>query len=291
MDPKDSQLIENTLPPQDEVDVDPENPDGELPPDDAEGDAEEQEPEADGFDVVIAGFEEDAPKDEEAGAPTWVKELRQRNREMARELKALKQERETQTKQVETITVGEKPTLAGCEFDDDKYEREYSAWVERKQKFDVAEREKKAAVENEQKAWQERLNQYDSEKKTLPVDDYEEAEATVQDAFSQTQVGILVKGAKRPAELVYALYKSPKALQTLAAMKDPVEFAVAIGEMMANTKATPRKSIPAPERIVRGGAGGKSPAMTSSNLDKLREEGLRKGDLSEYYRAKEKTRA
>ena len=285
IDTQEGEVIDDQTAPMfpDDQDVDPENPDGELAP---EGAAPEGESE--GVELTIAGFEEEAEPQEEATAPNWVKELRQRNREMQRELKELKKEREVQTKQVESVVVGEEPTFEGCGFDDEKFTRDYKAWVSRKSAFDQQEQTKKAQQEAEQKAWTDRLTQYDTQKKAIPVDDFEEAEATVQEALSQTQIGIMVKGAKRPAELVYALYKSPKALQALSAMKDPVEFAVAIGEMMANVKQQPKKSIPAPERVVRGGAGGRSPAMTSTNLEKLREEATKTGDYSKYMEAKRK---
>lgn len=268
------------IPPDD--DIDPDNPDGALP-------ADESAPtEGEGVELTIAGFEEEAPA-EEAPAANWVKELRQRNREMQRELKELKREREAQVKQVESVVVGEEPTFESCGFDDVQFAKEMKSWMARKVKFDQQEQEKKTQLENEHRAWNERLSQYDAQKRAIAVDDFDEAEAVVQESLSQTQIGILVKGAKRPAELVYALYKSPKALQTLSAMKDPVEFAVAIGEMMSNVKSQPRKpSIPAPERVVRGGAGGRTPAQTSGNLERLREQAQKTGDYTAYYEAKRK---
>lgn len=260
-------------------DIDPDNPDDDLPDD---------EPAPEEVELTITGFEEEAPA-EEARAPDWVKELRQRNREMQRELKELKRDKETQVKQVESVIVGDEPTFESCGFDDVKFAADYKAWMGRKVKFDQQEQAKRAQLENEQRSWNERLSQYDAQKRTIPVDDFDEAEAVVQESLSQTQIGILVKGAKRPAELVYALFKSPKALQTLSAMKDPVEFAVAIGEMMSNVKSQPKKSsIPAPERVVRGGAGGRSPAQTSGNLERLREQAQKTGDYTAYYEAKRK---
>ena len=265
-----------------EDDIDPDNPDDALPDD---------EPAPEEVELTITGFEEEAPA-EEARAPDWVKELRQRNREMQRELKELKREKETQVKQVESVVVGDEPTFESCGFDDVEFAKEMKAWMGRKVKFDQQEQAKRAQLENEQRSWNERLSQYDAQKKAIPVDDFDEAETVVQEALSQTQIAMMVKGAKRPAELVYALYKSPKALQTLSAMKDPVEFAFAAGEMMANVKNQPKKTnIPSPERVVRGGAGGRAQALTSGNLEKMREDGLKRGDLTEYYRAREKAQS
>lgn len=282
------QLIDE-LPPEDEQDIDPENPDAEIEGEAPKVEAEEpeQESEAELFDVTIPGFEAESEEPKNEG--NWVKELRKRQRELAKENRELKQRLESaNVKDERAVVVGEKPTLAGCEFDDEKFERELLSWNERKLKYETQQREKQQAEEQAQKAFQEKLAKYDAERKSIPVDDYEDAEEAVQGALNQTQLGILVKNAPEAAKLVYAIGKNDKALQHLASIKDPDTYAVELGRIIERMKSTaPKKTIPAPERVIRGSAG-KTPASTSANLDKLKQEAERTGDYSRYFEAKRK---
>jgi hypothetical protein len=283
-------------PPEDEVDVDPENPDGELP-DDVSDEATETEPEAepgddqpvDQLEISIEGFEPDEEEATEAKTPL-VNNLRKLLRDAERKNKEYARQLAASAPRDPEIVVGEKPTLASCEFDDERYEREYANWVERKSKAESRVKQKQEAEAKEQQSWSAKLAQYESEKRELPVSDFAEAEATVRAGLSDTQLGMLVKAADKPAELIYAIGTNDKALSHLAGIEDAFTFAVTLGKIMAKTNASPKKStIPAPARTVSGG-GARTVANTSSNLEKMREEGLRKGDLTAYYAAKAKAR-
>lgn len=262
----------------DEPEIDPDNPDGESP--------EETKPEPETLEISIEGFDDEVPPEQDTPV---LKRVRDRLKEETRARKAAERalaEREAQSAPPE-LKLGEKPSLASCDFDDERFDRELSQWHERKIQIEATKRKAAEAEEARNKAWQARIAQYDAEKASLPVSDYAEAEEAVQGAFNQTQLGILVKTADKPAELVYALGKSERALEKLAALQDPIDFAVALGKIMSNVKTKPKTTIPAPERVVRGG-GGRSTAATSDALEKARADGLRRGDLTEYYRLKEK---
>ncbi len=280
-------LIQDELP-EDEPDIDPDNPDGELPD-------EQETPEATGsndepdesLNLTIAGFEEES-EPEESGGGNWVKELRKRQRELTRENRELKARLESGGKDEKAVVVGDKPTLAGCGFDDERFESELIAWTERKAAFESKQSEKRKAEEAAERAFQERVASYDAQKRALPVDDFEDAEETVQSTLNHIQLGILVKNAPEAAKIVYALGKNEKALQHLASIKDADTYAFELGKMMANMKQAPaKKAIPAPERTVKGGSRGFQ-AATSNNLDALRKKAESSGDWTEYFAAKRK---
>ena len=64
--------------------------------------------------------DESTEDDESQPAPAWVKKVRQRNRELERELKETRKQLQTLTLPKEP-ELGDKPTLQGCEYDTDKY--------------------------------------------------------------------------------------------------------------------------------------------------------------------------
>jgi len=267
----------------------------EIPGDQVDPPQDEQEPtqeEASELVITIEG-EEQASEDDgievPADAPKWAKELRQKQRELVKENKRLKQATEAKQTQEQEITVGPRPTLEGCEFDDERYVSEVEEWVKRKAKAEAKATEAKTKAEAEQKAWHERLAQFESMKTELTVPDYAEAEESVQDVLSVTQQAIIVKGAKNPAQLVYALGKNPGVLKKLAAIQDPVLFAFEAAEIMTKIKTEKRPAPPAPERRVSSGAA--IPKSANETMDKLIEEAARTGDISKVREHRKKLAA
>lgn len=238
---------------------------------------------------VIARIEGETKEDDEQDNPNdreWVRDLRRQQRELKRENRELKQKLSAPAGDSSLPPLGAKPTLASCGYDDEKLERELDSWYANKTKHEQAKREAESKEKAEREAWQARVDTYQSMKSELPQDAYEEAEAMVQEHMSITQQSMIIKGARNPAELVFALGQNPGTLKRLAAIKDPVEFAFAAGEIMSKAKIErSTKTIPAPERVVRSG-GAKTPAHTSARLDDLREKAQRTGDYTEYYAAK-----
>lgn len=252
------------------------------PPEVVETPPEDETPE------VIARIEGETPEDEDQDNPNdreWVRNLRRQQRELKRENRELKQKLSAPSGDPSLPPLGEKPTLASCGYDDEKLDRELDKWYSDKSKHDEAKKTAESKEKADREAWQSRLNAYESLKSELPQEAYEEAEAMVQEHMSVTQQSIIIKGARNPAELVFALGQNPSTLKKLAAIKDPVEFAFAAGEIMSKAKIErTAKTIPAPDRVVK--SGGKTPAMTSTRLDDLRAKAEKSGDFTEYFAAK-----
>lgn len=234
--------------------------------------------------VVITIGEESPPQEEETKgpAPAWVKDLRKAHREAQKKIREL--ESKLHAPEVPNVpTVGPKPTLEACDYDSDKLANELEKWVEQKRKADEVKSKAEQERLNQQKAWEAQLAAYEEKKKSLKVADYEEAEAHVQETFDVTQQGIMIQGLENPAKVIFALGKNPKKAAELAAIKDPVKFAIAVGKLETQVKEAVRK--PAPERVVTG-TGGVSGAVSDSKLEALKEEARRTGNWDKYYQAK-----
>lgn len=251
----------------------------------AEGDtegaeAEGDEPEGDEVDI---SFEGEAPEEGEAqAAPEWVRDLRRKNREAAKENRELKKRLE----EIETskaAKLGEKPTLESMDYDADKFEVALEQWHEQKRQHDARQAEQDAEREEQEKDWQNRLKEYNTQKKSLKVRDFEDAEASVEQTLSTTQQAIILKAADNPAALVYALGRNPKKSSEIAAIKDPVSFAAAVAKLENKLSMTPRKAPAKPEKSVSGSAGA---GLGQAKLDALFKDAQKTGDFSKYQAAK-----
>lgn len=240
----------------------------------------EPESEPEGGEVVVTIGEESPPQEDAERAPEWVRDLRKSNREKERENRELKKQLDAlkATPADKTVQVGEKPTLEGCEYDTERFEKDLEQWHERKREHAEQERKKHEEGAKVQQAWQAKLDAYGKQKSELKVSDYEDAEAAAQDILSVTQQGVIVSGAENPALVVYALGKNPKKAQELASIADPVKFAFAVARLETQMKVTPRKTAPLPESTVRGNA--RVSAGIDSTLERLRAEAEKTGDMS-----------
>jgi hypothetical protein len=257
-----------------------------------EVEAEAVEDEDDGV-VVTIGDETPTEEQDDKAAPAWVKDLRKAQRELQRENRELKAERDREraAKTPKIPEVGKKPTLEDCDYDGDKFEQELTAWHDRKRQADQIARDQESAHEEQQRAWQERLNVYATAKTDLKAKDYDDAEATVLGSLNETQQGIVIQGADNPALVVYALGKNPKKAAELAAIKDHVKFAFAIAKLETQLKVQNRKAPPAPEKVPSGA--GKISGTVDSHLERLREEAAKTGDMSKVvaYKRQQKEKA
>lgn len=265
--------IENTA---EEVELEPEAVETETVED-----AEEDE-------VIVSIGEESPPSEEESQpAPQWVKDLRKSHREQQRLIREL--EAKLSTAEPKRQPLGNKPKLEDFDYDTDKFEGALESWYERKRAVDAETARAKAAEEEAARSWQAKLDDYGKAKSALRVRDYEDAEAVTQEAFSEVQQGILLQGADNPALVVYAIGKNPKRAKELAAISDPVKFAFAVAKLEKELKVTTRKPPPPPESPVK--SSGRTAGTVDNQLDRLRAEALKTGDLSKvlaYKRAKQK---
>ena len=247
--------------------------------DDAEGDEAEV--------VISIGGETPAPEeDEEARAPEWVRDLRKQYREEKRRAKELEQ-RLAQVEQRNTPGVaplGQKPTLEKADYDTDRYERELTAWYDKKRQHDDREAATRSEHQAVQKEWERKLEGYQGAKASLKVRDFEFAEDVVQDTLSVMQQGMIVQGADNPALVVYALGKNPKKAKEIASITDPVKFAFAVAKLETQLKISNRKAQSSPERKISGTA--RPSGAVDSTLDRLRSDAEKTGDYSKVFQYK-----
>lgn len=244
----------------------------------------EQAPEDEEEIVAIEG--EDAPSSGEAETGL-VKHLRDELRRVSRERDDLRKV----APQVKAIEVGEKPTLAGCDYDEERYETELDQWKGRKAAAEQQAEEAQKAQKQIADAWAEELQGHHQKKAALKFKDVQEAEDVALAALNDVQQAVIVKAAENSAMVIYALGKHPAKLAELSKITDPIKLAVAVSKLEGKMTVTKRGGPPEPERIARGGtpaAGGKD-----KELERLEKEADRTGNSSKLiaYRAKLKAQA
>jgi len=237
-------------------------------------------------DGVVITIGDEAPQvaneDEIEGkpAPQWVKELRKQARELARENRELKQAQQAaqQAAQPQPIEVGPEPKLEDFDYDGTAYRDALLAWNGRKTQAEEQAKKVREEQEAAAAAWNQKLTAYKTASAALKVDDFEGAEHVVQSTLSQLQQNVILHGVDKPELIVYALGSNPAKAKELAAIKDPVKFAIALGRLETQLKVTPRKQPPAPERQVRNTTGGNT--AVDNTLARLEAEADRTGDRS-----------
>ena len=248
---------------------------------------EDDEPPLDGEVIVSLGDEPEQESEEEKeakAAPKWVKELRKDAKEKARRIRELEQQlqQREQEKPEPEIEIGKKPALEDFDYDTDKFEAEYESWLERKRKVEAQKETAKRQQEEAQSAWQARLDNYAAKKEALKVRDYEDAEYAIKDKLDDNQRSILIAGLDDPALMVYALGKNSEQLARIAAIKDPIKFAMEIGKLETQVKTKARQEKPAPEKRVSPGSGSLA-ASTDRTLEQLRAEAEKTGDYTKVH--------
>ena len=259
-------------------DVDTDAEDG----DDSDGDEES---------VIIEIAGESPPQEDDAKAPSWVKDLRKSHREQQRENKQLKEQlaKLSSAAAPATVELGKKPTIESADYDADLYERQLTDWFERKRAVEEQEKRLEAQRRSEQDAWNATLATYGENRKSLKVKDFEEAESIVQDELHNTQQGIILQGADNPALVIYALGKNPKKVKEIASIKDPVKFAFAVATLETQLKVTNRKASTKPESTISGKA--MKSGTVDSTLERLRAAAEKTGDYSKVTAYKRSKRA
>jgi len=166
-----------------------------------------------------------------------------------------------------------KPTLESCDYDSGKYEAQVDAWYgERDARRDAIRRE-----ETEKKRWDERVSHYHSGRDKMGVADFADAEKAVSGCLSQEQQGIIIAGSVAPAETIYYLGKNPERAKEISGMKDPVQFAVAVGRLDFE-RASSGAPATRPEQVVRGGQG--MSGVVDGTLEGLRNAAAKDGDYT-----------
>lgn len=214
-----------------------------------ETDKAKLEPDGKGEDEFDVSFGDEAAPASESDTPL-IKHLRSQLREKSKEL----EEARKSAPQPQKIEVGPKPTLAGCDYDEEAYEQARDEWDERKRQAERAETEGQKVQRQAQEAWQRDYEGYQQKRAALTFPDVEEVEAVATASLDQVQQAVIVRAADNPAQLLYALGKHPAKLSELSAITDPLKLAVAVAKLEGALKVTQRRKAPDPEHIERGSA-------------------------------------
>jgi hypothetical protein len=237
--------------------------------------------------VVQIGDEESPPQEREE-APQWVKDLRKSHRELLRENRELKAKGPVSTAP-QKPTLPDRPKLSEFDYDEDKFQAATDDWHKKKSEIDSFETNQKAAEQEEHKRRDAVRLEFVEQAKALKVKDFKEAEEEVTNTLSEVQQALIIQGADQKALLIYALYKNPKRLAELSAIKDPVKFAFAAAKLEKDLKTSNRKSEkPAPETPLKNS--GAPVTSSSKTLERLREEAAKTGDMSKVQAFKRQTR-
>jgi hypothetical protein len=255
-----------------------------------EGEPEAEEAESEEPDEIVVSIDgEEPPPQEEQAAPEWVRELRREHRELKKRNRELESRVNQSTETNPVVSLGPKPNLEALDYDTEKYEQSLADWYERKKLVDEQQSQVRRAEEEQQQAWNAKLEGYVEAKTKLKVRDYDDAEEVAQQMFNVVQQGVVIQGAENPALVIYALGKNPKKAKELAAIDDPVKFAFAVAKLESNLKIGNRKAATQPERTVSATA--PSSGAVDSTLERLREEAARTGNMDKvmaYKRAQKR---
>lgn len=237
--------------------------------------------EDDGSELEI-GFEGDEAAPASESESSVIRELRKANRELQK--RVAEQERKSAPQPIE---IGDKPSLASCEYDEERFETELDAWNDRKAKR--AEQDRRAAEKREAdgREWAGRMEAYEADKRTIRIADYATAEEEVFASLPQETQALLFM-TEKPAALIYALAKNPARLAELSKL-NLARAAMTIGKLEGKLHMGTRKP-PNPDRPVRGNA---APVNADKELARLEKEAERTGDRTalRQYRAKLNKRA
>lgn len=231
---------------------------------------------------------EEVEEAEAAAAPAWVRDVRKTNRELVRKTR----EQEAEIARLKgaggavaapaQIEVGEEPTFeVEGKYDPETYKAALLAWNKRKSEAEAQQAAVAKTRETEEKAWRTRVDAVEAAASKLKVRDPEGALLAFEGTFSVLQRGIIMGApddATTSAALRLALGSSPARAKALAAITDPIKFAMKLADEIKDMKMTTRKPAPVPERRISGNVAGA--AAVDNQLTKLREEAARTGNHS-----------
>lgn len=240
--------------------------------------------------VITAGDETPEPPDEDdfsgKPAPTWVKELRKKEREARKRIKELEAQVQQAKPAEKPIEVGPKPKLSDFDYDEDQFESAVEQWHERKRQVEQQQAVKRAEEEKAQQTWQSKMQSYEERRQTVAakVRDFEEVEEAAKDKLTPTQQGILIHAAENPELIMYHLGKHPNKAKELAEITDPIQFAFAAAKLDSQMKIQTRKPATQPEKKPSGSAG--LSGAVDQKLAQLEAKAAKTGDRTELIKYK-----
>lgn len=240
--------------------------------------------------VITVGDEEPEPSDDDdfsgKPAPTWVKDLRKKEREARKRIKELEAQVQQAKPTEKPIEVEPKPKLADFDYDEDQFESAVEQWHERKRQVEQQQAAKQAEEEKAKQAWQTKMQSYEERRQNVAskVRDFEEVEEAAKDKLTATQQGILIHAAENPELILYHLGKNPKKAQELSEITDPIQFAFAAAKLDSQMKIQTRKPSTQPERKPSGSAG--LSGVVDQKLAQLEAKAAKTGDRTELIKYK-----
>jgi len=241
---------------------------------DVEQAEEAESEESDELELVIDNAEASPASDVEQDdieipddAPNWARQLRQRQKELARENRQLKTQQQQSAASYEPEVFNEPfPELEDpdVEFDPAKLKAKVLNWTEKKAKFETSQSSKKAEFEQMQTRYSERLTDYQSKKVTLQkqFSDYDKAEAAVISEVPRDVQNAILLYAEDPSLIVLAAGRNKEVRDKLTKLQnDPVALGKEIERLDKGLKLKPKpKPTIEPAPTVRAPAGKPIPA-------------------------------
>lgn len=190
------------------------------------------------------------------------------------------------------VELGPKPTLAGCDYDEERFEAELDTWKAREGE---AKQQQTAAEQQSQKVRQEfeqREQAYVAQKAKLPFppEVVEEREQVVRSTLNQVQMATITMVAEDSALTVQALGRRPDLLAAFSKTENPLKLAYELGKIDAKgLKVMPKRQVTAPEEIAQG-SGSVSLGKVDKHLERLEREADASGDRSKVIAYKREQR-
>ena len=256
-------------------------------PEEQEQEAEQQEEKPE----EAPAEQEDGAEPQEEDASPVIKTLRKQHREQKKELRELRAKLDQYEKPKQEEKLPPRPKLEDDDvaFDEEAFAQKIEKWLILKQQHEQKIASVKEKQQKQEQSWQAKLQAYEEEKSSITADDYEDAEEEVIGTLSQIQQAMIMKAAKSPTKLIYAIGRDPEKLAELADIDDPVDFVRAIFELEAGTTTMTQKKIPPPVKRVAS-TGGQANNVQKRLQDLLDKAG-KTGDMQPYLELKRKLKA
>lgn len=254
---------------------------GEGSDDDQQDDEAGEDEQASSDELVISlDGEEVAPEPDNPTIRQMREALRKKDAELAEMRKA---------SQPKPIEVGPKPTLEGCDYDEERFEAELTAWHADKAKADEASAKQREEQEAIRATWDEASNRYKARAAEIAAPDFDDAQETIDKALTPRLSPVILKAARDPAVFVLAMHRNPAKLAELAKATDAIELAAAVARMEAGIKVN-KRTAPAPDRPLNGSTGAATATTYEKQLAKLEAEAEKTGDRTKVVAFKREAR-
>lgn len=238
-----------------------------------QGQASEHQDDEDEISIEIEGEE---PDDETSA----IRLLRERERRLTRENYDLRQKQGKPT----PVTVGEKPTLEKCDWDEERFERDLTAWHEAKRQSEQHETSQQAEQREQTQEFERLRARHQAKAAALRIPNFQAHEDALAAVLGPELTGAALVMANDSAKLVAAVGSRPALLEKLQMEKNPLRK-LAMLKDWEHKMVVKRKNVPDPEAatILKSTA-----PVSRAGVDKKAEALLAKaqqtGNMNEYSR-------